>query len=195
MKQLLLHGAYKLCFILLLTSGGKMYGQIHLKGQKYFEFSGFVTDGINPTLDQSGFGVGAGFGSYNRKENSWVLNLDYLRKGVNVVVNPKNIYNIPIEQFTGSYSYVYKFYRSRTRSVYMNFRTGGLIGYESVNRNVENITDKVTINSKSKFLVGGILGAEIETNGLVFSIRQRYTPTSDTKDFYTQIGVSIRINR
>lgn len=192
----LLHKANLFSIILLITIGiTKMNAQVHIKSQKYFEISAHVTDGINPKLDQSGFGVGLGFGIYNRKENSWVLGIDYMKKNINVVANPKLIYVVPIEQFTSSYTYVYKFFRNRNRSLYMNFRSGGILGYESVNRDERFLTENVKINNVSRFVIGATLGAEIETNNLILSFRQRWTPTSEVKDFYSQVGIAIRFNQ
>ena len=168
--------------------------QVHIKSQKFFEVSAHVTDGINPKLNQSGFGFGIGFGVYNKKENSWDLGLDYLRKNINVVANPKLIYSVPVEQFTSSYTYIYKFYRNRNRSMYMNFRTGGIFGYESVNQNELFLAENVKINNVSRFLIGASLGAEIEVNNFIISARQRWTPTSEVKPFYVQLGIAIRFN-
>ena len=180
--------------ILFIIGVCNLSAQVHIKSQRFFEVSAHVTDGINPKLNQSGLGFGIGFGVYNKKENSWVLGLDYLRKNITVVANPKLIYSVPIEQFTSSYTYLYKFYRNRNRSMYMNFRTGGIFGYESVNQNERFLAENVKINNVSRFLVGVSLGAEIEVNNFIISARQRWTPTSEIKPFYVQLGIAIRFN-
>lgn len=181
--------------ILFIIGVCNLSAQVHIKSQRFFEVSAHVTDGINPKLNQSGLGFGIGFGVYNKKENSWVLGLDYLRKNITVVANPKLIYSVPIEQFTSSYTYLYKFYRNRNRSMYINFRTGGIFGYESVNQNERFLAENVKITSVSRFLVGVSLGAEIEVNNLIISARQRWTPTSEIKPFYVQLGIAIRFNQ
>lgn len=190
------HRAKVFSILVLFTMGVKnLNAQVHIKSQRFFEVSAHITDGINPKLNQSGLGFGVGFGVYNKKENSWVLGLDYLRKNINVVANPKLSYSVPVEQFTSSYTYIYKFYRNRNRSMYMNFRTGGILGYESVNQNERFLAENVKITNVSRFLVGASLGAEIEVNNLIISARQRWTPTSEVKPFYVQLGIAIRFNQ
>lgn len=190
------HIAKAFSILILFTIGiSKLNAQVHIKSQRFFEVSAHVTDGINPKLNQSGLGFGIGFGVYNKNENSWVLGLDYLRKNIDVVANPKLIYSVPVEQFTSSYTYLYKFYRNRNRSIYMNFRTGGIFGYESINQNERFLADNVKINNVSRFLIGASLGAEIEVNNLIISARQRWTPTSEVKPFYVQLGIAIRFNQ
>lgn len=190
------HKAKVFSILTLFTIGiNNLNAQVHIKSQRFFEVSAHITDGINPKLNQSGLGFGIGFGVYNKKENSWVLGLDYLRKNINVVANPKLSYSVPVEQFTSSYTYIYKFYRNRNRSMYMNFRTGGIFGYESVNQNERFLAENVKITNVSRFLVGVSLGAEIEVNNLIISARQRWTPTSEVKPFYVQLGIAIRFNQ
>ena len=77
----------------------------------------------------------------------------------------------------------------------MNFRTGGIFGYESVNQNERFLAENVKITNVSRFLVGASLGAEIEVNNLIISARQRWTPTSEVKPFYVQLGIAIRFNQ
>ncbi|PWK16786.1 conjugative transposon protein TraO [Arcicella aurantiaca] len=182
-------------FILLTMITSNLNAQVHIKSQKFFEVSTHVTDGFNPKLNQSGLGFGIGFGVYNKKENSWVLGLDYLWKNIDVVTNSTQIYLVPVEQFTSSYTYIYKFYRNRNRSMYMNFRTGGIFGYESVNQNERFLTENIKINNVSRFLLGASLGAEIEVHNLIISARQRWTPTSEVKPFYIQLGIALRFNQ
>jgi len=181
--------------VLFIVGIGNLNAQIHIKSQRFFEVSAHVTDGINPKLDQSGLGFGIGFGVYNKKENSWVWGIDYLRKNIDVVANSTLIYPVPVEQFTSSYTYIYKFYRNRNRSMYMNFRTGGIFGYESVNQNERLLDENLTINNVSRFLIGASLGTEIEIHNLIISARQRWTPTSEVKPFYVQLGIALRFNQ
>ena len=92
------HKAKVFSILVLFTIGIRnLNAQIHIKSQRFFEVSAHITDGFNPKLNQSGLGLGIGFGIYNKKENSWVLGLDYLRKNIDVVTNSTLIYPVPVE--------------------------------------------------------------------------------------------------
>ena len=77
----------------------------------------------------------------------------------------------------------------------MNFRTGGIFGYESVNQNERFLTENLKINNVSRFLIGASLGTEIELHNFIISARQRWTPTSEIKPFYVQLGIALRFNQ
>lgn len=196
MIQLHKRNRYSLLLIMLLGSMIKLNAQVHLKNQKYCEISIMSTDRIDPTQDQGGLGASIGFGRYTKKENSWVFGLDYMRKNVMMMsqIGSTKI-SIPIQQYTVNYSHVFSLFKTSNRSLYLNMRTGLLTGYESINNDTFEVGTTGIINNKSKFVIGGIGGIELEANGFSIGIKQRYTALSSSKNLYTQIGISILFNR
>ena len=177
--------------IVFVTSPLLTNAQIHVKGLKFADIQVGTVDGIKYKGDNSGIWVAASAGKYNKNENSFRWQLEYLQRNFGSdFVNS----TIPVRQYNVGFGYANKIIKSRNRAFYTNL-TGAIIGgYESVNNNKSEI-GLYKIGNKSKFMAGAEVGVEIEIERFVLVGKQRWIPSSSTKDFYLHLGLGYRFNR
>ncbi|GLU56514.1 conjugal transfer protein TraO [Dyadobacter frigoris] len=172
------------------------FSQVHVKGTRFVDISAGTVDGVEHNLkkDNSGFWISLGTGKYNKFENSWRWNLDYLQK--NYVYSPDGLNTglIPVRHYSVQFGHGFKLLKSKRRVFYLNAIPQLVAGYESVNNNVST-AGNYHIDNRNKFLIGGMIGIEIEIENFTIQAKQRWLPTSSTKIFHTQLGIGYRFNR
>lgn len=186
----------KFTILFLCLSVTYAFSQVHVKGSRFFDIAAGTVDGIDHNLknDNSGFWVSLGTGRYNKFENSWRWNLDYLQKTYVFSPDGLNTGTIPVRHYSVQFGHGFKLIKSKRRVFYLNAIPQLLTGYESVNNNV-SVAGNYHINNKNKFLIGGMVGIEIEIEHFTIQAKQRWLPKSSTKIFHTHLGIGYRFNR
>lgn len=186
----------KLRYIILifLVTTGVTYGQIHIKGQRYVDFAVGSLDGYKYTFkkkDNTGFWISVSTGKYDKNENALRFSADYRHKFYTTRALDDII---PVIQYSGTFGYQFKLYKTVNRNIYVNIVPAIGCAYESINHNINQVEGFV-IKNNSKFLITANPALEMEIGSIVIQARQVYHPKSTIKDFSTQIRISYRLNR
>lgn len=183
-------------FLFMCLSVTYSFSQIHVKGNRYFDIAVGTVDGVEHDLnkDNAGFWISLGTGKYNKFENSWRWNLDYLQKTYTYSPDGNSTGIIPVRHYSVQFGHAFKLLESKRRVFYLNAIPQMITGYESVNNNIST-AGNYHINNRNKFLIGGMIGLEIEIENFTIQAKQRWFPTSSTKIFHTQLGIGYRFHR
>lgn len=175
--------------IVLLLTGICNYtsAQRYLPGQKGIQLTGGLVD----IRDDSHY-AGIGYSVYDRSQNHWVLNAEFMNKNTDYVIK-----KIPVSQFTAEAGYFVNLLSGRRDFLFISLGFSAMGGYETINWNKRKLPDGSLIQDNDNFLLGGAVTLEIETYlsdriALLLHVKERGLWGGDTDRFHNQIGFGIK---
>ncbi len=198
MKQLL---AVNLCemikiLIFIFSFPVPLIAQIHSKSQKTISFTGGMMDKFSTKKnDNSAIWLNFSVSKYNSRSGGIRYGLSFQEKYYDTIVQK----SVTVNQYLGEVGYGFELAKSYSKRFYLNGYAGGIIGYESINYEQNEIGPALFIQNESRILVGVQIYTEVEMilstkTSFILNVGQIWTPTSDLQDFHCKVGFGVRLN-
>lgn len=183
-----------LTLALCIVFTGYARAQRCLPGMRGIQVTGGMVDGFysSSTQSETGYYFGLSMATYAKHSNKWVFGAEYLQR-----YYPYKDSRIPVAQFTGEGGYFLNILADGSKTFFLSLGGSAVAGYETVNWGDQLLFDGSTLESRDRFVYGGVITLEIETYlsdrvVLLLTGRERILFGSDVSKFHTQFGVGLR---
>lgn len=148
---------------------------------------------------ENGFTLLGCYNFHNSKDSTKQHNFIELSVLASFINEDISSYEIPVHNYTLNIGYFKKvtMLSGMPKEFTTSIGVGGLLGYESINSNTQELPNGVLILDKSKFIYGGFIGANVniflsEQFDLTAKSNLYYHPNSDVGQTKIFVGIGIK---